>query len=114
MHVGRHWKLLLLDTMDEVNVDRDGHGHIGKEQLAWLDAQLAAAERQRLHVVLCAHQLLIDPTTHPGSSHAGPSDAVLRKRARVRTKGGGGGEVLDPAAFQGPSWIGVRPSRGLL
>lgn len=106
-HVGRHWKLLLLDSMDSIPVDRDGHGHIGHAQLAWLDSQLASAERQRLRVVVCAHQLFIDPTTHKGSgSYASPGDAPLRRRARIKSRGASAGDgVLDPASFQGPSWI---------
>ena len=34
------WRLLLLDSMDGVPHDLDGHGHIGEAQLAWLAAQL--------------------------------------------------------------------------
>ena len=40
MRVAPGWRLLLLDSMDGVARDEDGHGHIGAEQLAWLVAQL--------------------------------------------------------------------------
>jgi len=49
VRVAPGWRLLLLDSMDGVARDEDGHGHIGAVQLAWLAAQLdesAAASEQ--------------------------------------------------------------------
>jgi 3',5'-cyclic AMP phosphodiesterase CpdA len=50
LHVGRHWRLLLLDSMDGVTRDVDGHGHISASQLAWLDLELQAAVQRKQHV----------------------------------------------------------------
>ena len=36
LRVALGWRLLLLDSMDGVVHDTDGHGHIGEAQLAWL------------------------------------------------------------------------------
>ena len=62
VRVARGWRLLLLDSMDGVAHDVDGHGHIGDAQLTWLDAQLhaaaAAAEQvllMRMHVHSHSH-----------------------------------------------------------
>ena len=49
VRVAPGWRLLLLDSMDGVPRDEDGHGHIGAAQLAWLAVQLdesAAASEQ--------------------------------------------------------------------
>ena len=55
------WRLLLLDSMDGVAHDRDGHGHIGEAQLAWLAAQLDESAAASEQVVLVMHQLLVSP-----------------------------------------------------
>lgn len=108
VHVGRHWRLLLLDSMDGVDRDVDGHGHIGPGQVQWLDEQLQAAERARAHVVLGMHQLLLDPTVaHHGASGGGVHEREQHRRRLARVKGTrSGGDVLDPMADASmPAWI---------
>jgi hypothetical protein len=56
------WRLLLLDSASAVGKDTLGYGHVGGEQLRWLERQLelsAAADEQ---VIIIAHQLLVVPT----------------------------------------------------
>jgi len=95
------WRLLLLDSTDGIDKDRDGHGHIGPRQLRWIEAELEAAHGRGQKVVLCMHQLLVDPT-----------DASLaRDGARSRRKRGGStarAGALEPSFEEasGPSWIG--------
>ena len=102
LHLGTRWKVLLLDSTDGVQTDRDGHGHIGRVQLSWLEAELQSAERQRQHVILCMHQLLIDPSG---------ADTAEERRTRyaLRSKRRANSIALDPTADMhggGPSWIG--------
>ena len=61
------WRLLLLDSMDGLTSDSDGHGHIGPSQLRWMGVQLAAAADAGENVALISHQLLVEPTT-PGAA----------------------------------------------
>jgi len=61
------WRLLLLDSMDGLTSDSDGHGHIGPAQLRWMGVQLAAAADAGENVALISHQLLVEPTT-PGAA----------------------------------------------
>ena len=96
------WRVLLLDSTDGVATDADGHGAIGAAQLAWLEESLQAAERQRLSVVLCMHQLLVDP------SSAAEMDDEERRRRRGKGSigsGVGGSAWLHPVANSAPSWI---------
>ena len=91
------WRLLLLNSMDGIARDQDGHGHIGRAQLGWLTAELDAAQRGGQHVVLFMHQLLVDPT--------GPA-AMLRNSAR---RGKRTPNVLAPEVEveeAGSNWIG--------
>lgn len=55
------WRLLLLDSMDGVVHDKDGHGHIGEAQLAWLAEQLEQSATISEQVILVMHQLLVSP-----------------------------------------------------
>ena len=55
------WRLLLLDSMDGVAHDKDGHGHIGEAQLAWLASQLEQSAAASEQVILVMHQLLVSP-----------------------------------------------------
>ena len=98
------WRVLLLDSMDGVTTDEDGHGSIGAEQLAWLDTQLQAAHAAGVNVVLLSHQLLVDPT-------APDDDERRRERKRRLSDGGRGGDLSwlgpgEPSGSSGPSWIG--------
>ena len=93
------WRVLLLDSTDGVATDADGHGAIGAAQLAWLEGSLQSAERQRVSVVLCMHQLLIDPST------AAEVDDDERRRRRGKSSAGVGSSWLHPVADEGPSWI---------
>ena len=88
------WRLLLLNSMDGILYDRDGHGHIGSAQLRWLEGELQAASHVRQYVVLMMHQLLVDPTEprFPSKSQ--------RKGSRAAWADGG---MLEPVA--GPDWI---------
>ena len=56
------WRLLLLDSMDGMASDSDGHGHIGSTQLRWMATQLSAAATHGENVILISHQLLVEPT----------------------------------------------------
>ena len=104
LHLGKRWRLLLLDSMDGVDRDLDGHGRVGGAQLGWLEAQLQAAERGRLHVILCMHQLLIDPTARLAATE----QRTRRLWGKAGRSGSDGGyaAALDPRAEDGPSWIG--------
>ena len=65
------WRLLLLDSVDGIDADRDGHGHIGATQLAWLDSELKAAAAAHQQVALLMHQLLVEPVDeYGGGGHA--------------------------------------------
>ena len=91
------WRLLLLNSMDGIARDQDGHGHIGRAQLDWLTAELEAAQQAAQKVVLLMHQLLMDPTA--------PA-AMLRNSAR---RGKRTPNVLAPEVEveeAGSSWIG--------
>ena len=91
------WRLLLLNSMDGIQFDQDGHGHIGRAQLDWLTAELEAAQHGGQKVVLLMHQLLMDPT--------GPA-AMLRTSAR---RGKRTPNVLAPEVEveeAGSNWIG--------
>ena len=109
--VGMAWRVLLLDSMDGVTTDEDGHGYIGASQLGWLDTQLRLASQLKLSIVLIMHQLLVDPSKE---------DEDERRRARKRRLSGGtpSTEHGHPAAGWlgpteqshsggGPSWIGA-------
>ena len=61
LQVARGWRLLLLDSMDGVAYDKDGHGHIGEAQLAWLASQLEQSATASEQVILVMHQLLVSP-----------------------------------------------------
>jgi len=61
LRVAPGWRLLLLDSMDGVPHDLDGHGHIGEAQLAWLAAQLDESAAASEQVILAMHQLLVSP-----------------------------------------------------
>jgi len=61
------WRLLLLDTMDGLSRDTDGHGHIGQTQLQWLQAQLRDSAEAAEQVVLVMHQLLAEPLGGDGA-----------------------------------------------
>lgn len=63
------WRLVLMDSASGVRIDTDGHGHVGHEQLEWLDAQLAAAAVEDEQVILIIHQLLVVPTDVAGRPH---------------------------------------------
>ena len=64
------WRLLLLDSVDGIDADRDGHGHIGATQLAWLDSELKAAAAAHQQVALLMHQLLVEPVDEYGGGGA--------------------------------------------
>ena len=55
------WRLLLLDGMDDVPHDADGHGHMGEAQLAWLSRELDESAAESEQVILVVHQLLVAP-----------------------------------------------------
>ena len=61
VRVAPGWRLLLLDSMDGVAHDKDGHGHIGEAQLAWLAVQLEQSAAASEQVILVMHQLLVAP-----------------------------------------------------
>ena len=61
VRVAPGWRLLLLDSMDGVDHDKDGHGHIGEAQLAWLALQLEQSAAASEQVILVMHQLLVAP-----------------------------------------------------
>ena len=63
------WRILLMDSASGVGMDTDGHGHVGPEQLNWLDAQLREAASAREQVILIIHQLLVHPTDQQGRVH---------------------------------------------
>ena len=81
---GEEWRVLLLDAVDGLRIDIDGHGYIGSDQLRWLEAQLEETRRLRKQVVLVMHQLLAVPDTSPE---------------------GDGGESRPPNPF---SWLDIR------
>jgi 3',5'-cyclic AMP phosphodiesterase CpdA len=60
------WRLLMLDSMDSLPSDTDGHGHIGQAQLRWMQLQLAAAADAGESVMLLMHQLLVEPQDAEG------------------------------------------------
>eukprot|EP00316_Scyphosphaera_apsteinii_P008306 CAMPEP_0119332304 /NCGR_PEP_ID=MMETSP1333-20130426/82439_1 /TAXON_ID=418940 /ORGANISM="Scyphosphaera apsteinii, Strain RCC1455" /LENGTH=452 /DNA_ID=CAMNT_0007342101 /DNA_START=145 /DNA_END=1503 /DNA_ORIENTATION=- len=62
LHVGA-WRLILLDATDGLKQDSDGHGHIGRTQLLWLEAELDDALKKRQQVILMMHQLLAMPAS---------------------------------------------------
>ena len=72
------WRLLLLDSMDGLTSDSDGHGHIGPAQLRWMGVQLAAAADAGENVALISHQLLVEPTT-PGAAGRLPAFLSLQQ-----------------------------------
>lgn len=61
------WRMLLLDTMDGLSHDSDGHGHVGQTQLQWLQAQLRDAAEAAEQVLLVMHQLLVEPLGGDGA-----------------------------------------------
>ena len=90
VELGARWRLLVLDAMDGVQVDRDGHGHVGIVQLHWLEGQLRYASAHAEKVVLAMHQLLIHPSAQ--------SRAADRKRAPSAW--------LGPTMPDGEDWFG--------
>ena len=56
----------MLDSMDSLPSDTDGHGHIGQAQLRWMQLQLAAAADAGESVMLLMHQLLVEPQDAEG------------------------------------------------
>jgi len=59
------WRLLLLDATDGLSADVDGHGHIGRAQLEWLQAELDESAAAKEQVILVVHQLLAMPNPQP-------------------------------------------------
>ena len=57
---------LLLDTASAVRFDTDGHGLVDAAQLGWLHAELDASAALGEHVLLVAHQLLVQPRDTSG------------------------------------------------
>ena len=72
------WRLLLLDSMDGLTSDSDGHGHIGPAQLRWMGVQLTAAAEAGENVALISHQLLVEPIT-PGAAGTLPAFLNLQQ-----------------------------------
>ena len=61
VRVAPGWRLLLLDAMDGVPHDADGHGHVGEVQLAWLSRELDESAAKSQQIILVVHQLLVAP-----------------------------------------------------
>ena len=61
VQVAPGWRLLLLDGMDGVPHDADGHGHVGEAQLAWLSRELDESAAKSQQIILVVHQLLVAP-----------------------------------------------------
>ena len=81
------WRLLLLDSVDGIDADRDGHGHIGATQLAWLDSELKAAAAAHQQVALLMHQLLVEPVDEYGGGGAPEWLDRPRRPRRQRRRG---------------------------
>lgn len=47
VEAGPNWRVLLLDAVDGLRIDTDGHGFVGREQLKWLAGQLEETQRLR-------------------------------------------------------------------
>ena len=71
VRVAPGWRLLLLDSMDGVAHDKDGHGHIGEAQLAWLAVQLEQSAAASEQVILVMHQLLVAPVDGSAQEEGG-------------------------------------------
>ena len=75
----------MLDATDELPRDTDGHGHVGRAQLRWLDAQLAEGASAEEQVIVVVHQLLVEPLDAEGNaaSWVVPSEDMVDNRHAV-------------------------------
>ncbi|KAL1510862.1 hypothetical protein AB1Y20_005694 [Prymnesium parvum] len=88
----RGWSVLLLNSMDGVDEDVDGHGHVGRAQLEWLEAQLRGARGAGRRVVLAMHHPLLDPAAPPARRRRGGAAAYLGPAAEAWA---GPGDLVD-------------------
>ena len=88
VRVAPGWRLLLLDSMDGVAHDKDGHGHIGEAQLAWLAVQLEQSAAASEQVILVMHQLLVAPVDGSAQEEGGEQgDEGYREEGSYREDG---------------------------